>query len=377
MIRVNNIIRRFKENRNVYKRHHQSYFEQLLFEASNQDFLFFVIRYLSQNPDNWHDEWVYEGCYRQRAQCVCGKEGLETVFIIRNTVTNVVLSPIGSVCIRKFNKNIATQISTKGLNFELLDVLSRGNKYTEQKLAMTQKFISKEDIDKFKNAGVINSDEKKACLKALNKRSATVADFDIGTDILLDKIVPAIRISLEEAVRTTTAEENCVYFDKRTRNYFHRLYQISNETASAADLEAMFRDALDDISSMQNESLNKTKRRLYNETKVVDSIHRNFYEARLVKKKGRSFVVLENRRFYNEDLEVEDYAQIPLEIEIFEIQDKASTLDDVLTEEDFENDFSNLKKPDVYTKIDTMDDVDNLYQDIDTVVDNETQINLI
>lgn len=338
--------------------------KQLFFEASNQEFLMFVIRFLSQNPDNWKDEWVYDGCYRKEDQCVCGKEGIRTVFIIRNTVTNVVLSPIGSVCIGKFNSDIIAQLKAKEFNFNLLDAIGRGNKYMEQNIAMTQSFISKKDVDRFYRARVITSDEKKDCLKALNKRSATVADFDRGTDILFDKIIPAVRASLDEAVKVTTAEPDNVYFDLETRSHFQRLFNIYNsERRSASELEEMFMDVLN-ISPRTNESLLKTKRRIYGEMRILDCYHHNFYEARLVEKLNKKYLVIEDHHGFDDETRVEDYVDVPSVVNIFNLVDDIESLDELLDDMDFDNDFEELNDPNISAEINSKDELKKIYNSL-------------
>ena len=133
--------------------------EQILKEASDQDFLMFVIKYLSDDPEHWQNEWVYDGRYKQRSQCVCGKEGIETVFVVRNEVTNKVLSPIGSVCIEHFSKNLLKQIK-EDITQNFLNVLVRNSNNEEAILAMSKKFFKKEDITKICDAGVITEEEK-------------------------------------------------------------------------------------------------------------------------------------------------------------------------------------------------------------------------
>lgn len=44
--------------------------------------------------------------------CVCGKEGLKNLYTIQNTITEKILFPIGSVCIKKFeNEDLNSQLN--------------------------------------------------------------------------------------------------------------------------------------------------------------------------------------------------------------------------------------------------------------------------
>lgn len=53
-------------------------------------------------------EWEIVGCEIDEsasATCVCGKEGLRYVYTIENMKTGEILSPIGSSCIKKFERS--------------------------------------------------------------------------------------------------------------------------------------------------------------------------------------------------------------------------------------------------------------------------------
>lgn len=337
----------------------------MFLEASNQDFLFFVIKYLSDDKENWQNEWVYDGQYRQRAKCVCGKEGIETVFVVRNEITNKILSPIGSVCIDHFSKNIMKKIK-EDLNSYLLEVILRNSARENNLLAMSKKFFSKQDLEKIENAGVINNIEKNICLKALNKRSATLDDFRQANDILIDKIIPALKKSINASVADSSASYDDVYFDSNTRRLFERLYKFSKSNHyDISDFEDLMTSLFDPISNSYNslvddydfeesykqnneennlnESL-KIKRRIYNEIKILDSIHKNFYEARIACKHDKKYLILENHLYHNK-YHQNDYSYIPSEVNIFEIKQSINRIDEIVLDEDFENNFNDYPEP--------------------------------
>ena len=73
------------------------------------DFIKEILDY-SQSKD-WKTavlEWEVVGCVedtKRRESCICGKEKLRYLFEIRNTKTNQTIFPIGSSCIKKFERH--------------------------------------------------------------------------------------------------------------------------------------------------------------------------------------------------------------------------------------------------------------------------------
>lgn len=59
----------------------------------------------------WKDavqEWVIEDCEEDislQSSCICGKHELRYLFTIRNSINKNILYPIGSSCIKKFERN--------------------------------------------------------------------------------------------------------------------------------------------------------------------------------------------------------------------------------------------------------------------------------
>ena len=320
--------------------------EQFLFEQSNQDFLIFVIKYLSDDKENWQNEWVYDGRYRKHAKCVCGKEGIETVYVVRNEVTNKILSPIGSVCIDHFSHNIMEQIKND-LNTALFELLSRGSNNEDKLVAMTTRFFSKNDLKKIKESGVITDEEMNICLKALNKRSATLDIFRQANDILIDKILPALRKSINAAVASSSAESEDVYFDSETRKYFERIYEFTKRAQGylgADEIEDFFSRLAEKNNGNVYESLNNRKKSLYREFKVIDSVHKNFYEARIGVKCDKKYLVLENHLIIDDNGE-QEYSVMPLEVNVFEVKPEITHVDEILIDDDFENNFTELPEP--------------------------------
>ena len=77
-------------------------------------------------------EWSIEDVVEDETlseSCVCGKEHLKYLFTIRNTKNNNTLYPIGSTCIKKFERSDLNELaSVKEQLFELLHTIEN-NKF--------------------------------------------------------------------------------------------------------------------------------------------------------------------------------------------------------------------------------------------------------
>ena len=202
------------------------FFERLLLEAkSNQDFLFFVVKWFSDNENNWQNEWEFIGCYASPAQCICGKEGLATVFIIRNKINKTILSPIGSICIKNFGKAVATPSVIENLKNGLISYLTRSSVFFKRNIAVTTEFFTKDNIKTFLDFGLITKDELDICLKALNKRYATVDEFQKGASIIINKVIQPLKESLYEEIEESKVSPNSIYFTSEQRAIMDIIYE--------------------------------------------------------------------------------------------------------------------------------------------------------
>jgi len=196
-----------------------------LFEAkSNQDFLFFVVKWFSENENNWQDEWEYVGCYASQAQCICGKEDLATVFIIQNKINKTILSPVGSVCIKNFGKSMGTPAILQNLKKGLVDYLSRSTIFFKRNIAATADFFTKENINTFLEFGLLTPEEVDICVHALDKRNATVDLFQKGASIIINKVIQPLKKSLNEEVENSKAPANSIYFTQDQREVMQFIY---------------------------------------------------------------------------------------------------------------------------------------------------------
>ena len=75
-------------------------------------------------------EWDIVDCEEDdelESSCICGKENLRYLFTIKNYRTGIVLYPIGSSCIKKFNrKDLNEQASISEQLFKLLHAVESG-----------------------------------------------------------------------------------------------------------------------------------------------------------------------------------------------------------------------------------------------------------
>ena len=81
--------------------------------------------------------------------CTCGKEGLRYLYTIRNHYNGEMLYPIGSCCIKKFNRSdMTSEIDTQEQMFRLLHAIR------EQKfIPLTTEFFSRNLLLKLKEVG--------------------------------------------------------------------------------------------------------------------------------------------------------------------------------------------------------------------------------
>ena len=90
-------------------------------------------------------EWEIDDCEEDENRsemCVCGKEGLRYLYTICNKINSRRLFPIGSCCIKKFDRaDLNEEISVREGMFKLLHAVS-DNKFIE----LTTEFFSKKLI---------------------------------------------------------------------------------------------------------------------------------------------------------------------------------------------------------------------------------------
>lgn len=109
---------------------------------------------------NWESavlEWGIEDCLEDETcseSCVCGKFGLRYLYTILNGRNGIVLYPIGSCCIQKFNRNdLDEEISVREGMFRLLHAVE-DNRFIE----LTPKFFSRKLINELYDRGAFDNE---------------------------------------------------------------------------------------------------------------------------------------------------------------------------------------------------------------------------
>ena len=151
-------------------------------------------------------DWV-EDSSRTRS-CVCGKEELRYLFEIHNVITDKYLYPIGSSCIRKFERDdLREETSVVEGMFKLLHAVER-NAYLELSSELFSRKLLRALYDR--GAFVPNrynnydgANDYEFMLKMFNKRDkSSITNFQEKkiTAILLNSIKPYLQEELENKI---------------------------------------------------------------------------------------------------------------------------------------------------------------------------------
>lgn len=167
---------------------------------------------LSQ-ADGWRSavaEWSIHDVEEDETQtesCVCGKENLRYLFTIRNKFNNNMLYPIGSSCIKKFERNdLNEEVAVKEQLFRLLHAIENNSFLT-----LSSDFFSRKlllylyDLGAFKPT-VYNHynpvEDYQFMLNMFNKRARRTENQNKkATAIILNSIRPFLHEMLRIKVR--------------------------------------------------------------------------------------------------------------------------------------------------------------------------------
>ena len=148
--------------------------------------------------DTEEDEW-------NESECVCGKENIRYLHRIKNLINGNELFPIGSSCIKKFDRDDLNElISVKEKLFKLYHAV--GNK---EFLKLSSELFSRKLIKYLYDEGAFNStndlypaeNNYEFFLKMFNKRSELTTNQDKKVKaILLNNIKPFIMARLKNKV---------------------------------------------------------------------------------------------------------------------------------------------------------------------------------
>lgn len=162
----------------------------------------------------WKDavtEWKIDDCEEDEScssECICGKENIKYLYTIRNILNGNTLFPIGSSCIKKFNRtDMNEEISLRESTFKLLHAVE-DNKY----LSLSTELFSRKLLKWLYEQGAFDTpynrydgeEDYDFMLEMFNKRNKsaiTVKQDKKIKAILLNSIKPFLQSALAEKVK--------------------------------------------------------------------------------------------------------------------------------------------------------------------------------
>lgn len=164
------------------------------------------------DASDWHSavlEWKIVDVVEDETlseSCVCGKENLRYLFTIQNTINGNILYPIGSSCIKKFERADLNELaSVKEQLFKLLHAIENNNFITLSSEYFSRKLLRYlYDNDAF-NATTYNDFEPyndyQFLLDMFNKRNRSVNQEKKATAIILNSIKPYLQNLLKNKIK--------------------------------------------------------------------------------------------------------------------------------------------------------------------------------
>lgn len=175
-----------------------------------------VIRH--SQADDWRSavaEWSIDDVEEDETQtesCVCGKESLRYLFTIRNKLNDKILYPIGSSCIKKFERNdLNEEVNVKEQLFKLLHAIENNSFLTLSSDYFSRKLLLYlYDLGAFK-ATAYNHYKPEAdylfMLDMFNKRARRTESQDKkATAIIMNSLRPFLRKMLQTKIRRRSEE---------------------------------------------------------------------------------------------------------------------------------------------------------------------------
>lgn len=130
---------------------------------NNQSYLDNLIKTVieASEANNWNDavqEWEIIDCEEDEScssECVCKHLGLRYLYTIRNVMNGNELAPIGSTCIKKFEReDLNEEISVMEQMFSLLHAVER-----HERIELNTKYFSKKLLEKLFKENVFNPNQ--------------------------------------------------------------------------------------------------------------------------------------------------------------------------------------------------------------------------
>lgn len=174
-----------------------------------------IITVINKSESNvWEEavtEWEIYDCEEDEScseRCICGKENIKYLYTIRNVVNGNMLFPIGSSCIKKFNRtDLKEEITLREGLFKLLHAVEE-NKY----LSLSSELFSRKLLKWLYNQGAFDNaynhydgeGDYEFMLKMFNKRdksSITIKQDKKIKAVLLNSIKPFLIKTLSEKIK--------------------------------------------------------------------------------------------------------------------------------------------------------------------------------
>ena len=172
-----------------------------------------ILRVIEESESkNWEEavmEWEIEDCDEDETcstSCICGKENLKYLFTIRNKINDNELFPIGSTCIKKFERqDLDEETSLYEGMFRLLHAVEN-----DEFLSLSPKLFSRKLLFNLYKEGAFKpnrfndfdgKNDYEFLLKMFNKRDkSSITSKQKGkiTAVLLNSIKPFLEAKLTD-----------------------------------------------------------------------------------------------------------------------------------------------------------------------------------
>ena len=169
----------------------------------------------NSKASNWENavlEWEVFDCEEDetlQSSCICGKEELRYLFTIRNTRNGNLLYPIGSSCIRRFERDdLDEDVSIREQLFKLLHAIEKNEFITLSSDLFSRKllfYFYYEDVFKPNSYNRYNPEvDYEFMLQMFNKRhkdSISPLQQRKISAIIMDSIIPYLRAVLKDKIK--------------------------------------------------------------------------------------------------------------------------------------------------------------------------------
>lgn len=154
-------------------------------------------------------EWSIEDVVEDETlseSCVCGKENLRYLFTIRNTINGNLLYPIGSTCIKKFERSDLNElVSVKEQLFKLLHAIENNNFITLSSQYFSRRLLRYlYDNDAFEPTPYNQYEpynDYQFLLDMFNKNKRSANQEKKATAIILNSIKPYLQRLLKNKIK--------------------------------------------------------------------------------------------------------------------------------------------------------------------------------